>query len=193
MVRVDRKEIKPEYNQDPESLQGGDDLEGHHNFCGICLYQIYAPILQGIWYHRDTYGHEDHHEPVPADNFMSLFLTLKAFGNMEEQEDRYSDESKECNCIDKWYQLLRKDIERGFYGEYDEGHYYDEKGITICKQHRLPLQTHDVGEPNYPEKQSYNCEECLAILEKRKMIKITPNGKSNGKLWNTIEWLRKEW
>jgi len=192
MVRVDTTEVKPEYNQDPESLQSGDDLIGHHSHCAKCLGQIYAPILEGIWYHKGGVRYNDNHEPIPADTFTQLFLMYRHSGNGTRLKiGKYDDkESKACPCYLKWYQLLRKNIQEGFYDEEDRC-YYDSNGITLCKSDQMDLHTYDVSDPFYPKKQMYHCTECLKILVKKKIIKIIQyTGKSKSDLWNRIEWLK---
>ena len=180
--------MKLEHDEDPEKIQEGEELETQLSFCAICFERIYAPILENIWYHR-SWRKEPEHQPIPADILTQLYLeyenekgTLLKIGRTDDKE------TLACPCYLKWFNLLKKDVEAGFYGE----HYYDKNGITLCKVYNIKLTNEPITDPDYPEKQSYNCDKCISILEKQKILKIIPPaGKNKNVIYNRIEWLKK--
>jgi len=181
--------MKLEHDPDPESINQGDEIERAVSYCAICFNRIYAPILDGIWYHGRGKKSIENHEPIPANNFVQLFLEYENDKGTLLKISRYDDkESLACPCYLKWFNLLKKDVEAGFYGE----HYYDENGITLCKTYLIRLTNEAITDPNYPEKQEYNCEKCILLLKKQKILKIiTPTGKNKNVIYNRIEWLKK--
>lgn len=182
----------PKYSEDPEEILEGEELEGRYSFCATCFGGIYSPILEGIWYHRAPrfrHSRKEDHEPIPADTLTQLFCNYQHEGNgtllkIGKNDDK---ESLACPCYLSWYNLLKKDVEAGFYGD----HYFDENGMTLCKTFLIRLQGEPITDPYYPKKQDYKCEECFSILEKRKILKIIPyKGKSTNPIYNRIEWLK---
>lgn len=185
--------IKQEYDIDPESVEQGDEIDSKLSFCGICFEPIYAPIIAGIWYHGSSKKSQAQydHEPVIADTLTQLFLQYKLYGNGTLLKiGKYDDkDSLACPCYMKWFNLLKKDIEAGFYGE----HYYDENGVTLCKVYLIDITSKPITDPEYPDKQGYLCKECIDVLKKKKIIKIVPpSGKRNSEAYNGMEWLKKK-
>lgn len=177
----------PKYNDNPEEIIEGEEIELKLSFCAICFGSIHCPILKGIWYHRD--GEEDH-EPVLADTLLQLFLNYENYGNGTrlKKDKNSSEDVLACPCYLNWYKLLKKDVEEGFYGE----HYFDKNGMNLCKQFLISLTGEPIIDPEYPEKHGYKCEECIKVLVKKKIIRILPyEGKSTNLIYKRIEWLKK--
>jgi len=102
--------------------------------------------------------------------------------------DEYDDdEYLACPCYLKWFNLLKKKVEPGFYNH----HYYNSEGITLCGMRLIGLSYYDISDPNYPDKQDENCEECLDIIEKQGLIERIPVGKTHNKLFNKIIWKKR--
>jgi len=197
--------IKKEYSQDPTEIDEGDTLSESEygemwcddwQFCGICHETISQPVLKGIWYHNVRTGSSSgklgnpDHPAIPADALTQLFLMYEHHGNGTRLKlGKYDDkETKACPCYLKWFNLLRKKNVAGFQ---DSDHYYNENGISACGTHIMGLNINEVTEADFPEKVGYSCEDCIKNLIKRKLIKIiTYKGKSNSKLWDSIEWLK---
>jgi len=184
----------PKFSEDPEEILEGEELESKLSFCSICFERIYSPILKGIWYHHGfghsnvTSGNRDH-EPVPAGTLLQLFRQYESDGKGTNlTKGKYdSKDTLACPCYLSWYKLLKKDVEAGFYSE----HYFDENGINLCKTFLIRLQGEPITNPKYPEKQDYNCEKCIEILVKKKILKIIRyKGKSTNPIYNRIEWLK---
>ncbi len=189
-----RHDKNPEYSEDPEEILEGEELESYHSFCATCFEGIYAPILKGIWYHNHSRDRrlstKNEHEPIPADTLTQLFCEYQHHGSgtLLKKTSKYDDDDVlACNCYISWYNLLKKDVEVGFYGE----HYFDENGINLCKTRMINISSEPITDPDYPKKQDYNCEECIEILIKKKILKIIPyKGKSTNPIYNSIEWLK---
>ena len=188
MPSVRRNELQPEHDEDPETLQDGEHLETKISYCAICFGQIRAPILEGIYYHSARLKKD--HQPIPANTLVQLFLDYKNSKGTLLKLSRYDDkDARSCPCYQKWFNLIKKDIEPGFYGDC----YYDKEGMTLCKRYLLYITSEPVTDPEFPEKQSYKCEECISRLEKGKIIELVPHkGQSTNPIYNRIKWLKRE-
>ena len=182
-------QIKQEYTQ---SLEGGDFEDPRNSFCKVCFGQISAPLIPILWYHKGTRKEQDYydHSPMPIeDSLLLLFLCYKHYGNGTRLKIGKYDDKKDlaCKCYKHWYKLLKKEIEAGFYDD----HYYDKNGITLCKKYFLELSSEPITNPDYPTKQGYLCEDCVKVLEQKKIIKIIPpSGKRKSYQYNLIEWVK---
>jgi len=175
-----------EYNTDPEQIDEGEEIEPHFSICAKCHGRIYQPILKGIWYHRDSYTGCTSAEF--ADNFTQLFLQFEDGNGTLLKIDEYDDkEYLACPCYLKWFKLLTKGNVAGFSGDC----YFDTDGISLCGIRLIGISNEPITEMDFPEKRGYLCNDCISVLEKRKIIKLIPQGKKKNPIFSKIEWLKK--
>ncbi len=179
-------QLEIEYDPDPESIQAGEEIESKHSWCGVCFSMIYQPILNGIWYHRGNKKIPDDHIIKQATFMEQLFLDLEAYSK---GKSVLMSKRRKCQCYRKWFIFIHRDFEFPF-GIYSE-HCFGTDGFSLCGDLLHGLYSREGYEPEFPEKQSYNCEKCFSILEKKKFIKIIPpTGKNKNVIYNRIEWLK---
>ncbi len=189
-----RYDTKPKYNDNPEEILEGEEIDEKFSYCGICFETIRQPMIKGIWYHgvsKNSRDHSDDHKPVEATTLELLYLRFKMYEDRRGHGEFDVCKTRKCRCGNTWYDYLTKDfiLPTGFLGD----HFFL-KGYAVCmKNHHLSY----VGKPsdeqlNFPDKQGYCCEKCLKFLRQKKFIKIIKyEGKSRSDLYNKLEWLKK--
>jgi len=184
-------QLEIEYDEDPESIQEGEEIDKKFSYCGICFETITQPILKGIWYHEHDSGRNSDHEPIEATIFELLYLRFEMYEDRRGHGEFDVCKTKHCKCGNVWYDFLTKDfvLPTGFLGD----HFFL-YGYAVCKKNwhlRYDDKIQD-WHLNFPDKQGYCCEKCIKFLRQKKFIKIIKyEGKSRSDLYNKIEWLKK--
>lgn len=188
--------MKKEYSHDPTKVEQGDtfgddeydnEFSGSWQVCGTCFGRIVQPILKGIFYHRVSHssvlelGNPDH-PAIPASPLEQLF-------EMFCSDSIY--DKKKCKHYFHWRDTLGLKLGAGFIGD----HWICSDGLTLCGgifADIIDFKRFKDAETEYPEKQEYKCEKCMAKLVKmKKVIQIPPKGKNKNVIFNRLEWLKK--
>lgn len=153
---------------DPTDVREGFSFDGKEGICGICLVKITQPIIEGIWYHRDSWDVvTKNHIPIPASIIVQLFhynlRPKKAYENFEK--------SKKCKHSKWWNDCLDwKPCHEGIYS----GHYRMSNYVTLCGR-VTPLRDRNWtprDEIYFPSGvQMDECKKCYEKIEKLGMIK----------------------
>lgn len=197
MSLVESENIAEEYDwnepdkHDPSDIGKGWSFDGAEGICQYCFGKIIQPIIQGIWYHKDSYNvKQKDHEPTPASEIFQLFFY---FMQPSKAYDSY-EKSKKCKHSRWWSDVLDfKPMNEGVH----DGHFFMSHYQTVCGRiadlrKRKYLQTERAEFPTSGSMFDFGCEKCLAKLEKLEMIKIYWNGKYSYSRTKKIKWIKKK-
>lgn len=175
MSLVEQEKVDDKYDwnkpnpKDPNDHGHGWSFDAKEGICQICFERIICPIINGIWYHKDSYSvREKNHTPIPASIPLQLFHIFMKPTSFSNKKTR----TKKCKHSRWWSEILEfPKLKEGFYNE----HYFNSDYISVCgKVMNLQSRLNQQGRnPEFPDDSFNACKRCIEICNKLGMIKIT--------------------
>ena len=179
------------YNTDPTEINEEYYIETKVGICGICFGKIQQPLIDGIWYHKDSFWIEDkEHIPIPASIELQLFYYFTKPASFTNHKTK----TKKCKHSRWWNDIILKDFDKlpeGFHHE----HYYTSDYFSICgRVMKLKDRLHKVDKKKlHADDKWWKCERCIKKLIKLGMIKkiYDKRERYSSDQWK-IKWLHKK-